>query len=72
MDEILACTPLRRVAEPRETAGPVLFLACDLATYVIGQTLFVDGGCDRRLGGAPDGSQIPLRLPVRPDGGDGI
>jgi len=49
MDEILACTPLRRVAEPRETAGPVLFLACDLATYVIGQTLFVDGGCDRRL-----------------------
>jgi NAD(P)-dependent dehydrogenase (short-subunit alcohol dehydrogenase family) len=44
MDEILARTPMRRVAEPREIAGPVLFLASDLATYVTGQTLFVDGG----------------------------
>ncbi len=44
MDEILARTPMRRVAEPREIAGPVLFLASDWATYVTGQTLFVDGG----------------------------
>ena len=44
MDEILARTPMRRVAEPREIAGPVLFLASDLATYITGQTLFVDGG----------------------------
>jgi NAD(P)-dependent dehydrogenase (short-subunit alcohol dehydrogenase family) len=44
MEEIVARTPMRRVAEPREIAGPVLFLASDLATYVTGQTLFVDGG----------------------------
>jgi len=44
LDEIVARTPMGRVAEPREIAGPVLFLASDLASFVTGQTLFVDGG----------------------------
>jgi NAD(P)-dependent dehydrogenase (short-subunit alcohol dehydrogenase family) len=44
LDAIVARTPLGRVAEPREIAGPVLFLASDLASFVTGQTLFVDGG----------------------------
>src|SRR5262249_38795737 len=44
MGEILARTALGRVPQPRELAGPVLFFASDLASYVTGQTLFVDGG----------------------------
>jgi NAD(P)-dependent dehydrogenase (short-subunit alcohol dehydrogenase family) len=37
-------TPLRRVALPADIAGPLLFLVSDLAGYVTGQTLIVDGG----------------------------
>ncbi len=44
LDEVRRRTPLGRVAEPHEIAGPVRFRASDLASYVTGQTLFVDGG----------------------------
>jgi len=37
-------TPLRRVALPADIAAAILFLASDLAGYVNGQTLIVDGG----------------------------
>ena len=37
-------TPLRRVAQPADIAAAILFLASDLAGYVTGQTLSVDGG----------------------------
>jgi 3-oxoacyl-[acyl-carrier protein] reductase len=37
-------SPLGRVATPGEIAGPVLFLCSDLATYVTGEILNVNGG----------------------------
>lgn len=40
----LAHVPLRRVGQPSELAGPVVFLASDAASYVTGAILPVDGG----------------------------
>jgi NAD(P)-dependent dehydrogenase (short-subunit alcohol dehydrogenase family) len=37
-------TPLGRVGQPDELIGPVVFLASDMASYVSGVTLPVDGG----------------------------
>ena len=36
--------PLGRAATPEEIAGPVLFLASDLATFITGEVLNVNGG----------------------------
>ena len=41
---ILARTPLGRIAEPREVATAVAFLAMPAASYITGQCLAVDGG----------------------------
>lgn len=38
-------TPLGRMAEPEEIAGPVCFLLSDEASYVTGAVLDVSGGC---------------------------
>jgi len=40
----LGRTPLGRVGQPGELVGPVVFLASDMASYVNGATLPVDGG----------------------------
>lgn len=37
-------TPLRRVGTPDDLAGPLLFLCSDAASFVTGQTIWVDGG----------------------------
>jgi gluconate 5-dehydrogenase len=37
-------TPMRRWGDPSELAGIAVFLASDAASYVTGQTIFVDGG----------------------------
>lgn len=40
----LAGIPLGRAATPREMGGVALFLASPLASYVVGETIVVDGG----------------------------
>lgn len=41
-------TPLDRFAEPREIAGPAVFLASDAGSYVTGEVLAADGGWTTR------------------------
>lgn len=42
--DIARRVPLGRLGKPSDIAGAMLFLASDLASYVTGQTLVVDGG----------------------------
>jgi NAD(P)-dependent dehydrogenase (short-subunit alcohol dehydrogenase family) len=37
-------TPMGRVGQPAEMAGPVIFLLCEESSFVTGSTLSVDGG----------------------------
>jgi 3-oxoacyl-[acyl-carrier protein] reductase len=43
-DAMLAQIPLGRFAEPEEISNTILFLCSDLASYITGQTLHVNGG----------------------------
>ena len=43
-ESLIAATPLRRIAQPEDVAGPVLFLASEWSRFMTGQVLFVDGG----------------------------
>ncbi|HQL22896.1 MAG TPA: SDR family oxidoreductase [candidate division Zixibacteria bacterium] len=43
-EKVLAAIPMRRVAQPEEVAGPILFMASDLATFITGEILNVNGG----------------------------
>jgi 3-oxoacyl-[acyl-carrier protein] reductase len=44
LEASLATIPAGRLGTPADMAGVALFLASDLAAYVVGQTIIVDGG----------------------------
>ncbi len=50
-------TPLRRIGTPQDLTGPLLFLISEAASFVTGQTLWVDGGVF---------AQAPWPYPVTP------
>jgi len=37
-------TPLKRIGTPREIADVVAFMASSKASYITGETIYVDGG----------------------------
>ncbi|MEU6643424.1 SDR family oxidoreductase [Saccharomonospora sp. NPDC046836] len=58
--EFTGSIPLRRTGQASEVADAVLFLASDLARYITGQTLLVDGGATATPGLVPtDGTPLP-------------
>ncbi len=47
---MLAHTPLKRLGEPEDIAGAVLYFAAPVSQWVSGQVLFVNGGGEQTLG----------------------
>jgi 3-oxoacyl-[acyl-carrier protein] reductase len=43
-ERVLSVIPLRRIADPREIAGPILFLCTPLAGFMTGEIVNVNGG----------------------------
>lgn len=43
-EEVIATTPMDRMADPREVANGVLFVASDEASFMTGSELVIDGG----------------------------
>ena len=43
-DAMIAKTPLARIGEPEDIAGVVVFLCSDLARFITGQNVVIDGG----------------------------
>ena len=42
--DLMRLVPYRRIGEPEDIADAAVFLASDMADYINGTTLFVDGG----------------------------
>ena len=43
-EELLAATPMKRLGTPAEVAGVILFLCSDLASFVTGESIAINGG----------------------------
>jgi len=43
-DFVLSNTPLHRIAQPKDVASAVAYLAMDASSYITGETITVDGG----------------------------
>ena len=50
-EKILQETPLKRQGTPEEVANAILFLASDMASFITGQNIVVDGGRKSLSGG---------------------
>jgi 3-oxoacyl-[acyl-carrier protein] reductase len=44
LKSVIATIPLKRVAKPEEIAGPILFVVSELATFITGEVINVNGG----------------------------
>ena len=64
--------PLGRYGKPRDIAGAALFLASDLASWITGTTLHVDGGALAAAGWARDTNGTWTIMPVAADNGMGL
>jgi len=47
-DNIISGFPLGRIGLPTDIAGATVFLLSDLASFITGSTITVDGGMDMR------------------------
>ena len=43
-NKILSLSPIGRIGEPDEVASLAVFLASDEASYITGETIYIDGG----------------------------
>ena len=45
-DDAVARTPVRRIGEPQDVANACVFLCQDESSYITGQVIGVNGGCN--------------------------